>query len=266
VPVPYWVVQGRDAFTVREGATWLEILPSALTELGLDLPRVRVAGGREGCMRVASPEGRVVALIHQGLDDQEAVDGALDRMPVVSEGLIASFDDPLPRVESTLPNDVAERLFELTSPLDEATSDAGAATRALELLLRIVPAEAGSVLLAGLGQERFEFLAAVGPAADKVLPLTLPMGQGHVGAVHDSGVDLLLHDVAHSARHWHTVDQATGFAPRSLVAVPLRSSDGRSWGVLELLSTDDRFFGWHVTAAATVATSLAERLAATSPA
>jgi len=263
--MPYWVIQAREASTVYEGATWLDVLPDALEELGLELPRVRVAGGAQGCLRVADPAGQVVALIRQGLDDQEAADGILDRLPRLEGGLVAAFDAPLPTVESTLPSEVAERLFELTTPLDEASTDVEAAGLALDLLLKIVPAEAGSVILAGLEQARFEFLAAKGPAAKDVLPLTLPFGQGHVGAVHDSGVDLLLHDVAHSARHWHAVDAATGFTPRSLVAVPLRSSDGRSWGVLELLSTDDRFLGWHVTAAATVATSLAERLSASSP-
>ncbi len=180
--MPYWVVQARGAFTVHEGATWLDVLSEALEELGLDLPRVRVAGGSQACLRVADPTGNIIALIRQGLDGQGAADGVLDRLPPLEGGLVAAFDAPLPAVESTLPSEVAERLFELTTPLDEASTDAQAAGLALDLLLRIAPAEAGSVILAGLEQARFEFLAAVGPAANDVLPLTLPFGQGHLRA------------------------------------------------------------------------------------
>jgi hypothetical protein len=263
--MPYWVIQGREAYTIREADHWLDALPDALQELGLDLPRVRVAANASGVIRLADPSGDIVALVRPGNANQRAADGALDHQPHAEDGLLAIFDEPLPTGEIGLPEGVADRLFEITAPIDEAETDALAADRALELLMGIVPCDAGSVLYAGLDHDHFAFLAARGPAADRVRNLQLPLGQGHVGAVHDSGVAVMLHDVAHSARHWHEIDHATGFHPRALVAVPIRSGDGRSWGVIELLSTDDRLFGWHVTATDTVAQTLAERFAASAP-
>lgn len=263
--MPYWVIQGREAYTIREADHWLDVLPGALEELGLDVSSVRAAANASGVIRLAEPGGDIVALVRPGNADQRAADGAIDHQPPADDGLLAVFDDALPTGEIALPEGVPERLFEITAPIDEADSDALAADRALELLMGIVPCDAGSVLYAGLDNDHFAFLAARGPAADRVRSIQLPLGQGHVGAVHDSGVAVMLHDVAHSARHWHEVDHTTRFHPRALVAVPIRSGDGRSWGVIELLSTDDRLLGWHVTATDSVAQTLAERFAASAP-
>lgn len=263
--MPYWVVRSREEFTVRESREWLDALPGALTELGIDLPRVRVAEGPQGTIRVANEAGRIVALIHLGLHEQQAADGLLDKAPALDEGLVMVFDEVLPADEAPVPEGVSEELFELTRAVDEASSDQAAALVALQALMRHVPAEGGAVLLAGVEQEAFEFLAAVGPASRFVSEVRLPFGYGHVGTVHDSGVAVLIHDIAQSAKHWHIVDDATGFRPRSLLAVPVRSSDGRSWGVIELLSTEDDLVSWHVSAAEAVAQSLAERLMAANP-
>ena len=51
----------------------------------------------------------------------------------------------------------------------------------------------------------------------------VPAGKGIIGHVIATGEVVLVPDVAYDTRHYHGVDQASGFITRSILAVPLRS-------------------------------------------
>jgi diguanylate cyclase (GGDEF)-like protein len=72
--------------------------------------------------------------------------------------------------------------------------------------------------------------------------MRLEPGEGIAGWVADHGETLLLPDVRADPRFSARIDQATGFATRSIVAVPLRTGD-RMVGVIEIINAlDERQF------------------------
>jgi sigma-B regulation protein RsbU (phosphoserine phosphatase) len=67
-------------------------------------------------------------------------------------------------------------------------------------------------------------------------PLTLPVGEGIVGAVAASGEAEILDDPYADSRFDPKVDHVTGFRTRSLLTVPVRDREGTLTAVLQLLN------------------------------
>lgn len=64
---------------------------------------------------------------------------------------------------------------------------------------------------------------ATGDHADTVRSLTVPIGQGIIGHVVATGERMLVADVSKDERHYHQIDQQSGFQTRSILCVPLRA-------------------------------------------
>jgi signal transduction histidine kinase len=97
-------------------------------------------------------------------------------------------------------------------------------------------AEACSVMLLDEASGTLRWEVALGEGAGKLETLSVPLGQGISGRVAASGQAIRIADVRQDPR-WqgHRFDEATGFATRSLLCVPLRSHD-RIVGVLQVLN------------------------------
>lgn len=173
-----------------------------------------------------------------------------------------------PRVDTTPDGHGFRRPLNLTDSLLERSMDIGAAQTAVEaaqVCLRFASAwakaEAGSVLLVD-GDERLVFWAVHGGAGDLLLGQPIPRGSGLAWAAADSGVSLVIDDVASDPRHYDETDRETGFDTRSLLAVPLRS-DEQLYGVLELINAQvpQGFLAWQVDAVESLASALTRTLA-----
>jgi diguanylate cyclase (GGDEF)-like protein len=109
----------------------------------------------------------------------------------------------------------------------------------LDLARRLIPCEAGSLLLDRPSMERalspLTFVAAFGPTAEELVGLEVPEGQGIVGYVYRTGEALLTDRAAKDPRFYPRVDQIGGFSTRSMVALPVRLEQ-RVCGVLELVN------------------------------
>ena len=105
--------------------------------------------------------------------------------------------------------------------------------RIFDKIIEILDAEAGSVWLRKGEQLVCEI--ARGPVGEKVEGLELPMGVGIVGSVAKTGESELVADARDDPRFVHQVDEATGFATRSMLAAPLKAQD-EVLGVLQILN------------------------------
>jgi len=105
--------------------------------------------------------------------------------------------------------------------------------RVFDRALEILRAEAGSIWL-----RRGDVLVcriARGPVGEKIEGLELPMGAGIVGDVARRGEAELVADATHDSRFVHQVDEATGFATRSVATVPLKTNED-TLGALQVLN------------------------------
>ncbi len=105
--------------------------------------------------------------------------------------------------------------------------------RIFDRALAILDAEAGSIWL-----RKGDVLVceiARGPVREKIEGLELPIGAGLVGDVALRGESELVADATDDPRFVHQVDEATGFATRSVATAPLKTTDA-VLGALQVLN------------------------------
>jgi GAF domain-containing protein len=107
----------------------------------------------------------------------------------------------------------------------------------LDLAMRSIGCEAGSVFTADLGSLDLSFAAARGPGAEKILALGLkvPMGVGVVGFCAQEDVCLAVSDAQKDPRFHRAVSDAVGYETRSLLCAPV-ARQGTVLGALEVLN------------------------------
>lgn len=181
---------------------------------------------------------------------------------VIRDAAATPRPEPLPTsqmptlIDESPPPDLAERLFDLSMDLASAVEPNDACRIALDVILKLVPCEAASVLRGSLHEGGLTFVAVSGPAADDLLGKRLDFGQGIVGACFAVGVTIQVDDVRSDDRHEDSLDQETGFRTRAVLCVPVRTQSGL-YGVIELLNPPIRFRPWHTEVVESVARTLA---------
>jgi GAF domain-containing protein len=105
----------------------------------------------------------------------------------------------------------------------------------LNVIMRVIKSEAGSILELDHKNNTFFFRAVVGQSSDRVDHFIIPAGQGIVGYVAESGQPLVVHDVKENKIHLKSVSNAIGFEARNMIALPILIR-GQVFGVLELLN------------------------------
>lgn len=144
--------------------------------------------------------------------------------------------------------------------LSEAGSAEGACRRALEIVLEIVPCEAGSVLRGGLNDDHLTFVAVAGPTAEQLRGQRIPFGKGIIGASFDLGISIEVSNVQDDPRHNDAFDKASGFQTRAVLCVPIQGEE-HYHGAIQLLNPlGSQFDDWHHEVTQQIATSLASTL------
>ncbi len=114
--------------------------------------------------------------------------------------------------------------------------------RLLDGVDRLLKPTNWSLLLTDGEDGDLEFVLAHGPGDQHLVGQRLQRGEGIAGHVATTGETLLIRDVAADARFSRRMDDSTGFATRSIVAVPVRASE-QVIGVLEIINAlDERSF------------------------
>ena len=120
----------------------------------------------------------------------------------------------------------------LTSSLDQ--------NRILQLILdtvsRLFRADGSSLLLVDAYTNEMTFYVPFGAGSEKLRDVRLKPGEGIAGWVAKQGRPLIVNDVQHDPRFCSNIDTLTGYATRSMMAVPLLDT-GRVAGVIEVLNT-----------------------------
>jgi signal transduction histidine kinase len=114
---------------------------------------------------------------------------------------------------------------------------------AIKAAMRLLDAEAGSLLL--IDEEKWElfFEVALGEKGDVLKQVRLNKGEGIAGWVAEHGVPQLVRDVRADPRFFAHVDEISGFVTRDLACVPVKIK-GKTVGVLEAINRrDGRFVG-----------------------
>lgn len=101
--------------------------------------------------------------------------------------------------------------------------------------------EAASLWLLDEAKQTLRVLTNVGTPPEKLARLQVPVGQGFVGHVAETGRVVYTNNAASHPLHYRKADIQTGFLTRSLLCVPLVFR-GRVVGVLQLLNKRDGDF------------------------
>jgi len=114
--------------------------------------------------------------------------------------------------------------------------------QALDISLEIADAEAGSVLLYDPDAGKLCFEYVVGEKADELMGTEIAPDQGIAGLVFETGEIHISEDVTAERAHLRDIGEKLGYTTQNMVAVPLKSSAGKPFGVIEVLNKRDGHF------------------------
>lgn len=114
-------------------------------------------------------------------------------------------------------------------------------SRLLEMIVEtaahVIPSHAASLFLVDEETEELVFEVALGSKADEVKKFRIPLGHGIAGLVAVSGQPMAVSDAAKDPRQAADVAESVGYAPESILCVPLVHEE-EIIGVLELLDRE----------------------------
>ena len=137
-----------------------------------------------------------------------------------------------------------EQLSTLTelSALINSTLDTGEIReRAIVAAIRLLDAEAGSLILIDQDSGDMFFEVAIGDKGEKVKEIRLKKGEGIAGWVAEKGEAIIIHDVQSDQRFFKTADKRSTFITRDMVCVPVKTKD-KVIGVLEAINRKNGIF------------------------
>jgi putative methionine-R-sulfoxide reductase with GAF domain len=137
--------------------------------------------------------------------------------------------------EEMVVNEILAQVFEEMMGLFNCRTREAAAEFALDVAMRRIPCEAGSVLLSDINSRDLVFTAVRGDAGHRLKGRKVPMGKGIVGFAARQGVAIAIADVHKDSRFADDLDKETGFSTRSVIVAPV-VHDGQTWGAFELLN------------------------------
>lgn len=113
----------------------------------------------------------------------------------------------------------------------------------LDLAAKLVPSEAGSLLLDDPSRRRsaspLTFVTAFGPASERLVGMQVPAGQGIAGHVHATGTTYASSSPREDPHFFGSVDESAAFRTRSVVAAPI-VLEHQVCGVFELVNRRGR--------------------------
>jgi len=137
--------------------------------------------------------------------------------------------------EEMVVNEILAQVFEEMTGLFNCRTREAAAEFALDIAMRRIPCEAGSVLLSDINSRDLVFTAVRGEAGPRLRGRKVPMGKGIVGFAAHQGVAIAIADVRKDSRFTDDLDRETGFTTKSVIVAPI-VHEGQTYGAFELLN------------------------------
>ena len=108
--------------------------------------------------------------------------------------------------------------------------------QALDISLEIAEADAGSILLYDPQISKLRFEYVVGEKADELIGMEIEPDQGIAGQVFQKGESHISEDVSTEQAHLRDIGEKLDYVTENMVAMPLKSSEGTPFGVIEVLN------------------------------
>jgi len=109
----------------------------------------------------------------------------------------------------------------------------------IDTIVKQLGADRGTLYLVDGARKKLTSMIAHLPEIERI---ELALGQGLAGACAEQGVVLNVADSPADPRHDHSIDLRTGYRTRSLLCVPVKDTEGRVIGVLQLLNAAQGYF------------------------
>ena len=132
-------------------------------------------------------------------------------------------------------------LIELSSLINSTLDPGEVSKRAVEAAVRLLDAEAGSLILIDQDSEDLFFEVALGDKGAIVKEIRLKKGQGIAGWVAEKGAPLIVQHVQSDPRFFKLADEQSKFTTRDMVCVPVKSKD-KILGVLQAINKQNGVF------------------------
>ncbi|RMF00638.1 MAG: GAF domain-containing protein, partial [Chloroflexi bacterium] len=161
-------------------------------------------------------------------DDRQLLQTLADQTAVAIENA-RLYHETQKRVEELTTLSLISQAVTSTLDLEETL------TLVINHTIRIIDAEAASVVLSDDDKKELVFQAASGGIANQIHGMRMPAGQGIVSWVVEHGQSVLAPDVANDPRFLNTLDQMTGFTTQSILCVPLQSGE-KVFGAIEVVN------------------------------
>ena len=107
----------------------------------------------------------------------------------------------------------------------------------MDLTMKYMDSESGSVYLVDLDKNDIIFAAIRGPKAEalKKLNLRIPMGMGIVGFCVEENVSIAISEVNRDPRFYRAISQKLGYPTYSILSIPIYKN-GRVYGAIQLIN------------------------------
>jgi len=255
------VIENDGLVRIRDPKTGLHLTVRRLTNESplaapMAAPAPRIAETETPSDEVSSPDETTLDDLLPGMPPPQLT-MLVPQLPA-GDGIAADRFEHDDVLQPPGPDDMAERLFDLGMDIAAAPDLETASLMALEILADVVPTESAAVLLVDPDRNALRFSAATGPYADRARTLLVPLGVGIGGFVVSTGRSIIVQDAETDPRRFTEADQATGYTTRSILAAALVDSDGEVLGCIELINAPEPFLDWHLDAACSIASALAE--------
>lgn len=136
-------------------------------------------------------------------------------------------------------------LLEASNLLNSALDITKVLDNILNLMVRVLQAEAGTLWVVDEETGHIRAACAIGPSANAILGIQLQPGEGIVGRAIETSTGHLIEDVSQDEAWASRVDNQSGFVTRSMITMPLVAKH-RSIGAIQVLNKQgDLYFGQH---------------------
>jgi HD-GYP domain-containing protein (c-di-GMP phosphodiesterase class II) len=132
-------------------------------------------------------------------------------------------------------------LMELSSLINSTLDTGEIRKRAIVAAMRLLDAEAGSLLLIDEESQDLFFEVALGDKGSEIKEVRLKKGEGIAGWVAEKGDAIIVHDVQSDPRFFKIADVKSTYTTRNMVCVPVKSKD-RMLGVLQAINKKSGVF------------------------
>lgn len=139
------------------------------------------------------------------------------------------------------PSDVEkyDTLIKINSLINSDYSDTNALLRKiLDSAMRLVNADAASLLMVDKERNKLVFTVALGPKGPDITDREIDLGEGIAGWVALNNKSLIIDNTADDPRFFSGVQKTTGYITTSMIAVPLRARD-ECIGVIEIINKSE---------------------------